>query len=61
MTGIPPGSRRYHELQKLLQRLGIEPVNINWNLLDQALTHSSFDPNVITNPWNLSGMAYCDC
>jgi len=43
MVAIPPGSHRHHELQKLLQRLHIHPVNIDWNLLDQALTHSSFD------------------
>ena len=55
MTGIPPGSRRYHELQKLLQRLGIEPVNINWNLLDQALTHSSFDPQCNYEPLEFVG------
>jgi len=55
MTAIPPGSHRYHELQKLLQRLHINPVHIDWNLLDQALTHSSFDSQCNYEPLEFVG------
>ncbi|APB33353.1 Ribonuclease III [Gloeomargarita lithophora Alchichica-D10] len=55
MAGVPPGSRRYNELQKLLQRLSINPAKINWHLLDQALTHSSFDPQCNYEPLEFVG------
>ncbi|WP_448379907.1 ribonuclease III family protein [Gloeomargarita sp.] len=55
MAGVPPGSRRDHELHKLLQRLGIAPVHIHWHLLDQALTHSSFDPQCNYEPLEFVG------
>ncbi|MEN9207213.1 MAG: ribonuclease III [Gloeomargarita sp. GMQP_bins_120] len=41
---VPVGSQRQHALAKLLQRLGVDPQGMDWGLLDQALTHSSFDP-----------------
>ncbi len=55
MTGVPPGSHRYHQLQKLLQRLHIHPAGIDQNLLDQALTHSSFDPQCHYQPLEFVG------
>ncbi|MCS7030236.1 MAG: putative dsRNA-binding protein [Gloeomargarita sp. SKYG116] len=38
------GSQRQQQLHKLLQRLGVDPQGVDWVLLDQALTHPSFDP-----------------
>jgi ribonuclease-3 len=55
MPNIPPGSRRYNELQKLLQRLSISPTGIDLNLVDQALTHSSFDPQCNYEPLEFVG------
>ncbi len=55
MAVVPLGSRRHQELQKLLDRLGIKSSGINWNLLDQALTHSSFDPQSNYEPLEFVG------
>jgi len=36
------GSRRSRDLKKLVQRLGLtDTTNVDWNLLDLALTHPS--------------------
>ncbi|MEN9216094.1 MAG: ribonuclease III [Gloeomargarita sp. HHBFW_bins_162] len=55
MAGVPPGSRRHKELQKLLHRLQINPTGMNWALLDQALTHSSFDQQCNYEPLEFVG------
>lgn len=55
MAAVPLGSRRHQELQKLLERLGLQPSAINWDLLDQALTHSSFDPQSNYEPLEFVG------
>lgn len=40
-----PDPRRQHQLEKLILRLGLSPsTSIRWDLLDLALTHSSFAP-----------------
>ncbi|MCS7292232.1 MAG: ribonuclease III family protein [Gloeomargarita sp. SKYBB_i_bin120] len=40
---VPLGSHRQRQLHRLLQRLGVDPQGLQWDWLDQALTHPSFD------------------